>query len=270
MRKRKKRAQRKQRKSVQLFIASFLQFSQQMHNACQAPRNFRRSGIAMPSVSSRRINKSSRGFTLIELLVVIAIISILASMLFPAFSRARESARRISCVSNLKQISLGVMQYTQDYDERYPVGYPFWAISVDPSLTADKFLVQTVDPYLKSTQIWDCSSWKGQYTTNPNYVGNYSYLTAETTVNNLFGAGSLIPASLAAVNQPAEHALLFCGAAPNQVASPSSLNAHSSVDDAKWDAGEAQGGTNIAFADGHVKYIPLTRGKWDEIYNRPR
>ena len=208
----------------------------------------------------RRAAVTTRGFTLIELLVVIAIISILTSMLFPAFSRARESARRISCVSNLKQISIGAFMYTQDYDERYPVGYPFWAISVNPALTSDQFLVQTLEPYTKSTQIWDCSSWKGRYTTNPNYVGNYSYLTgeppagapADTPPNNLFGAGNLPPASLAAVNTPAEHVLLFCGAAPQQTL-PSSLNAHTGINDANWDAGNAQGGTNIAYADGHVQ-----------------
>jgi len=61
-----------------------------------------------------------RGFTLIELLVVIAIIAILASILFPVFGRARENARRTSCLSNNKNLGLAFMQYTQDYDERYP------------------------------------------------------------------------------------------------------------------------------------------------------
>ena len=68
-----------------------------------------------------------RGFTLIELLVVIAIIGILAAILFPVFSRARENARRTSCMSNLKQLGLAAMQYVQDYDGRYPfaiVGIP--------------------------------------------------------------------------------------------------------------------------------------------------
>jgi prepilin-type N-terminal cleavage/methylation domain-containing protein len=63
--------------------------------------------------------KKKFGFTLIELLVVIAIIAILAAILFPVFGRARENARRSSCQSNLKQIGLGAMQYTQDYDEQY-------------------------------------------------------------------------------------------------------------------------------------------------------
>src|SRR5262245_54771867 len=62
-----------------------------------------------------------RAFTLIELLVVIAIIALLAAILFPVFSRARDNARRASCQSNLKQIGIGMMQYAQDYDDRLPL-----------------------------------------------------------------------------------------------------------------------------------------------------
>ncbi len=66
-----------------------------------------------------------QGFTLIELLVVIAIIAILAAILFPVFSRARQKAIMTSCLSNLKQLGLGVLQYSQDYDEMFP-----WAQSI--------------------------------------------------------------------------------------------------------------------------------------------
>src|SRR5579863_5614212 len=59
-------------------------------------------------------------FTLIELLVVIAIIAILAAILFPVFAQARASARKATCISNNKQVVLGVLMYVQDYDETFP------------------------------------------------------------------------------------------------------------------------------------------------------
>lgn len=67
-----------------------------------------------------RCSKAGSGFTLIELLVVIAIIAILAALLFPVFARARENARRTSCISNVRQIGTAWMMYVQDYDESYP------------------------------------------------------------------------------------------------------------------------------------------------------
>ena len=70
--------------------------------------------------------RSSRGFTLIELLVVIAIIAILAAILFPVFSRAREKARQTQCMSNLKQLSLAVQIWSQENDEKLPAKETFW------------------------------------------------------------------------------------------------------------------------------------------------
>ena len=68
------------------------------------------------------MQRGKNAFTLIELLVVIAIIAILAAILFPVFAQAREKARAISCLSNEKQIGLGIMQYQQDWDEKNPGG----------------------------------------------------------------------------------------------------------------------------------------------------
>lgn len=89
-------------------------------------------------------HRKTRGFTLIELLVVIAIIAILAAILFPVFAQARESARKANCVSNMKQIGLGLLMYAGDYDETLP-----WAASnIAP---ADNFAwYQNIEPYIKS------------------------------------------------------------------------------------------------------------------------
>ena len=75
-----------------------------------------RNSVATPSGKSRK-----GGFTLIEILVVIVIISLLAAILFPAFSRVRENARRSSCTSNLHQIGLAMHQYIMDYDQKFPM-----------------------------------------------------------------------------------------------------------------------------------------------------
>ncbi len=99
-------------------------------------------------------DRKKLGFTLIELLVVIAIIAILAAILFPVFARARENARRASCQSNLKQIGLGVMQYSQDYDERMPSGR-MNPNNVDGNGGAWPVLLQ---PYVKSYQLFACPS----------------------------------------------------------------------------------------------------------------
>ncbi len=122
------------------------------------------------SLSSRPHLNSRSGFTLIELLVVIAIIAILAAILFPVFGRARENARRSSCMSNLKQIGLGVMQYVQDYDEKYPQAYYY--PNNNSSAGGYAQWSGTTQPYLKSEQIFVCPSDAGGGLAPTDFIGD--------------------------------------------------------------------------------------------------
>jgi len=141
-----------------------------------------------------------QGFTLIELLVVIAIIAILAAMLFPVFARARESARKIQCLSNVKNIALGIQMYLTDYDafppderrEEARQAFAEW-ISSDMGCTGtpyyraywgNPFLRPQVilDEYIKNRDVWRCPSAKydpSSWWIVPNYMGDYlKYLGA--------------------------------------------------------------------------------------------
>ncbi len=142
-------------------------------------------------------NAKRTGFTLIELLVVIAIIAILAAILFPVFAQAREKARAITCVSNLKQIGLATLMYTEDYDECFP-----YAQGNDQP--ARPTVADLVDPYIKAgqlnnnnlggnawpeTSVWVCPDGKtwdfgGDHDGFFFYAYNFLYLTDVDSSNN--------------------------------------------------------------------------------------
>lgn len=107
----------------------------------------------MRSAGQFKSSVSRSGFTLIELLVVIAIIGLLAAILFPVFARARENARRSACQSNLRQIGLGILQYSQDYDEKQATVH---MANNNPS-SGGQWMDRTY-PYVKSEQIYVCPS----------------------------------------------------------------------------------------------------------------
>jgi prepilin-type N-terminal cleavage/methylation domain-containing protein/prepilin-type processing-associated H-X9-DG protein len=176
----------------------------------------------------------SNGFTLIELLVVIAIIAILASILFPVFARARENARRSSCTSNLKQIALGVAQYTQDYDEKFPMQY------FGPGAEyLENGWSLALQPYLKSTQLFQCPSEP----TN----GSVPYAIIDYGYNLSLGQPNSSTA-IAAVNFPTSTVLNYdyqtfsaeAGYYDNSI-NPASTKRH--LD-----------GANYSFVDGHAKW----------------
>ncbi len=95
------------------------------------------------------------GFTLIELLVVIAIIAILAAILFPVFSQAREKARQTTCLSNMRNINLASQQYVQDYDERY---YPYAVPHCQIEEIFRLLWPYLLQPYLRNFEVFFCPS----------------------------------------------------------------------------------------------------------------
>ncbi|HEY0074414.1 MAG TPA: DUF1559 domain-containing protein, partial [Abditibacteriaceae bacterium] len=110
-------------------------------------------------------NQARKGFTLIELLVVIAIIALLAAILFPVFARARENARKSSCSNNLKQLAVGVAQYTQDFDEAFPFAW-------NPVSGSNVCWWQLIYPYVKSTQVYSCPSDSSRIPGGNSFTGS--------------------------------------------------------------------------------------------------
>ncbi len=223
----------------------------------------------------QNIKKARSAFTLIELLVVIAIIAILAAILFPVFARARENARRSSCQSNLKQIGLGILQYAQDFDEKYPmyrVDQPTTPIPV----TAVYGWADAVQPYIKSTQLYQCPSETTAPTppdaTYPNpavqsgycdYVYNVALGSQPSTGAPATGSG----ASLSALEQSSLTMMAMDGKQNGSNASVNTADngsARMSTRGSGSGAGLAQAsnfntslhlaGCNMLFADGHVKW----------------
>jgi prepilin-type N-terminal cleavage/methylation domain-containing protein/prepilin-type processing-associated H-X9-DG protein len=207
-----------------------------------------------------------KGFTLIELLVVIAIIAILAAILFPVFAKAREKARQSSCASNLKQIGLGIQQYTQDYDEMFPPAYAGNGMvpQTDPNMPGAHFIsdpgqvangqgnyitwADFTNPYVKSWKLYECPSAIAKDVMSYGYSSEISGGAVYDPVENAI--------SLSTLTKPSEVVMLL----DYNIVYGVFANAYQPT---YWGWMMAattlhSGGANVAFADGHVKWMLCT------------
>jgi prepilin-type N-terminal cleavage/methylation domain-containing protein/prepilin-type processing-associated H-X9-DG protein len=197
-----------------------------------------------------------RGFTLIELLVVIAIIAILAAILFPVFAKAREKARQSSCLSNVKQLSLAVFQYAQDYDEMLPVYInPFVPVG-------SQYWFEAAGPYMKNTQIMQCPSRK-------NRTYGYGWNIDEMGYGSSTNCGPAV--AYGTIQKPAETIWIAestgAGIYPPRWVTNS---AYQYLYDAYRPEQVHNDGGNLGFADGHAKWMQADKflmdySLWDKL-----
>jgi len=212
--------------------------------------------------------RRAEGFTLIELLVVIAIIAILAAILFPVFAKAREQARKTSCLSNLKQLGLGFMMYAQDYDETLPA-IPFgdcstcWPWAAWPG-TADWTGVfkAAILPYTKNQQIYQCPSatevdrWSGR--------NGLSYCYSEYMYNKNQGWSKLAavgnapegPANVSMLSECFSSGIYMDWEGGGPALPDGTIDGLNRIRYHTWNPWQPNhDGTNITYADGHSKFM---------------
>jgi prepilin-type N-terminal cleavage/methylation domain-containing protein/prepilin-type processing-associated H-X9-DG protein len=186
------------------------------------------------------------GFTLIELLTAIAVVAVLAALLFPVLAQAREAARKAACLSNQRQLGVGLSLYAQDYDDRFPQTHPSPAVesfsAAEISLDAPWYTLMT--PYVRGTGLFRCpSDWSAPDWHPSSYAPNG---------HMVYGA------TLAEVAQPARMIYL------------AELEAGSLLDDfSPWYGPDRlradlatlrhSGGSVYLFVDGHVRWLPFDR-----------
>jgi len=221
--------------------------------------------------------RSKTAFTLVEVLIVLAIITLLAALLFPVFGRVRDAGRRTSCASNLRQLGMALSQYAQDNRSFYP------ALNSNSHSTGCAPWADAVFPYVKSEQVFECPSFpQGVYKTgcppddfsDPNnkisFDGSYSlnFGSGSRSGSFIYGGGTSTtppyPIATTRYTRPSSTILVLDG--DGEFVSPmgpipptpfippatdiATLNRYGIYE-------RHQGGINVGFADGHVKWMSM-------------
>jgi prepilin-type N-terminal cleavage/methylation domain-containing protein/prepilin-type processing-associated H-X9-DG protein len=206
------------------------------------------------------INLKKLGFTLVELLVVIAIIAILAAILFPAFAQAKAAAQKTACLSNVKQLTLGTIMYTNDYDDQMPslgIGnaaagllggwiYYIRCPADDGQLPAGYDVTKgSIYPYIKSVQVFLCpTDSKGKVSGN-----SYSVSECIGTGGTPFSPGRVSTS----VEEPSNF-LFFNEEADGDPLTDSTDDGYFLYPSNNMSVRHT-GGSNGSFVDGHAKFI---------------
>jgi len=224
-------------------------------------------------MTKKGTTRERAGFTLIELLVVIAIIAILAAILFPVFAKAREAARKATCTSNLKQLSLAMIMYKSDYDSQFPMSGWY---NLPNDSTCD--WQNSIFPYVKNKGAYKCPSSTDIHNDGDEHQ-DWNRTATDYLFNNQLGP-SRNGLKESAVVAPADCVMLLEGHSDwnNQQCIPpgfSTLQANNywcreystfgnngDLVTGTWDGSthvwgltRHDGGVTTAFCDGHVKFI---------------
>ncbi|MBS1258640.1 MAG: hypothetical protein MAG551_01701 [Candidatus Scalindua arabica] len=186
-----------------------------------------------------RIPKLNRGFTLIELLVVIAIIGILAGILLPVLSRARESARKTQCMSNVKQIGMGLIMYANENSESFPS-------STAGSNTAMTAFNRIYDTYVSDNKVFNCPS--DTTVTNASNAG----MSAATSGGSEYFTSTQSSYGYDRLHTQADDADVAIAAdrPPSTPSATASTQNHNGR------------GQNVVYVDGHVEFVNSPLAGW--------